>query len=177
MHLSRSVGPEGSGPTTGGDAGLDGPRPLSRVGLHLSLEGRRDLSRQGPRPVWDRITAPPDMANVHAEFDFRAGIPDARRFPFATWRALLADRLRPTAVHAAAHIDPAGQLGLRAAIARHIGVSRGVRATAEEVFVTNGSQQAIDLVARVLLEPGAVVAVEDPGCAAAWSPAPPMKGP
>jgi GntR family transcriptional regulator/MocR family aminotransferase len=44
-------------------------------------------------------------------------------------------------------------------------VSRGVRATAAEVFVTSGSQQAVDLIARVLLEPGDRVAVEDPGYA------------
>jgi GntR family transcriptional regulator/MocR family aminotransferase len=52
---------------------------------------------------------------------------------------------------------------LRAAIARHIGVSRAVRATAEEVIVTNGSQQALDLIVRVLLGPGDAVAIEDPG--------------
>jgi GntR family transcriptional regulator/MocR family aminotransferase len=103
------------------------------------------------------------MAMVQAAFDFRAGIPDAQQFPFATWRALLASQLRPTAVRTGAHIDPAGHLGLRAAIARHLGVSRAVRASSEDVFVTSGSQQAIDLVARVLLEPGEVVAVEDPG--------------
>ena len=57
----------------------------------------------------------------------------------------------------------AGVPALRAAIARHVGVSRGVRADAEDVLVTSGSQQAIDLVARVLLAPGDVVAVENPG--------------
>lgn len=42
-------------------------------------------------------------------------------------------------------------------------VSRGVRADADEVFITNGFQQALDLIARVLLAPGDLVAVEDPG--------------
>jgi GntR family transcriptional regulator/MocR family aminotransferase len=115
------------------------------------------------RPVWDRITAAPDMSTVDAIFDFRVGIPDATRFPFAPWRTLIAGQLRPSAVGTGAHIGSAGHPGLRAAIARHIGVSRAVRATADDVLVTNGSQQAVDLLARVLLEPGDVVAVEDPG--------------
>jgi GntR family transcriptional regulator / MocR family aminotransferase len=47
--------------------------------------------------------------------------------------------------------DPAGRPGLRLAIARHIGLARGVQAGAEQVVVTNGTQQGVDLVARVLL--------------------------
>jgi GntR family transcriptional regulator/MocR family aminotransferase len=52
---------------------------------------------------------------------------------------------------------------LRDAIARHIGLSRAVVAGADDVLVCSGAQQAFDLVARVLVEPGACVAVEDPG--------------
>jgi GntR family transcriptional regulator/MocR family aminotransferase len=52
---------------------------------------------------------------------------------------------------------------LRSAIARHIGIARGVEASAEDVTITNGTQQALDIVARALLEPGDRVAVEDPG--------------
>jgi GntR family transcriptional regulator/MocR family aminotransferase len=48
-------------------------------------------------------------------------------------------------------------------LARHVGVSRAVRANAEDVIVTNGAQQAFDLVGRVLIEPGTVVALENPG--------------
>jgi GntR family transcriptional regulator/MocR family aminotransferase len=62
-----------------------------------------------------------------------------------------------------AYGDPAGHDGLRRAIARPLGVARGVLAAAEDVVVTNGTQQAVDVVARVLLEPGDRVAVEAPG--------------
>jgi GntR family transcriptional regulator/MocR family aminotransferase len=115
------------------------------------------------RPVWDGQPEPEDMSAVNPVFDFRPGIPDARYFPFATWRALLADALREASVGAGAYTDPAGHVGLRAAIARHIGVSRAVSATAEDVLVTSGTQQAVDLIGRVLLEPGDVAVVEDPG--------------
>ncbi|HVS65323.1 MAG TPA: PLP-dependent aminotransferase family protein [Thermoanaerobaculia bacterium] len=116
-----------------------------------------------PRPLWDELSGAPDMSAAHPDFDFRPGVPDAARFPWAPWRARVSRQLRRGAAGAGAHIGAAGHPDLRAAIARHVGISRGVRAAPEDVFVTNGSQQAIDLVARVLLEPGDLVALEDPG--------------
>jgi GntR family transcriptional regulator/MocR family aminotransferase len=116
-----------------------------------------------PRALWSDMPEPPDMSRVRAEFDFRPGVPDAARFPFAAWRARVSRALRSGAVGTGAHIGAAGHPELRTAIARHLGVSRGVRTDPESVFVTSGSQQAIDLITRVLLERGDVVAVEDPG--------------
>ena len=115
-----------------------------------------------PRPIWDGIWLP-DAFDRPAEFDFRPGVPDAQLFPFHTWRRLMARELRASAVGAGLYADPAGHHGLRQAIARHVGVSRGVQATVDDVVVTNGTQQAVDVVARVLLQPGDLVAVEDPG--------------
>ena len=98
-----------------------------------------------------------------AVYDFQVGVPDAHRFPMAAWRRLVARELRDVGVRASGYVDPAGHAGLRAEIARHIGLSRSVRAGAGDVVVTHGAQQALDLVGRVLLEPGACVAVEEPG--------------
>lgn len=120
------------------------------------------------RPVWDTQAQPADMSLTDPEYDFRPKLPDARSFPFATWRALMAGVFRESSVGAGAYGDPAGHADLRAAIARHVGVSRGIVTTADQVLVTNGSQQAVDLVSRVLLEPGDVVVVEEPGW---WPPA------
>jgi hypothetical protein len=116
-----------------------------------------------PRPLWEAITVPRVVEERLAEYDFRPGIPDAELFPYQTWRRLLAQQLRPAAVAGGAYGDPAGHPDLRRAIARHVGVSRGVQTAAGQVVVTNGTQQAVDLVARVLLEPGDRVAVETPG--------------
>lgn len=116
-----------------------------------------------PRPVWHSIPLGRDMAGLDVRFDFRPGVPDAGAFPFAAWRARLSRQLNPDAVGNGAHIDAAGHPHLRAAIARHIGISRAIRTPAENVLVTSGSQQAVDLIARVLLEPGDTVAVEEPG--------------
>lgn len=113
------------------------------------------------RAVWDAIAAPgPPPPAPH--FDFGVGMPDASLFPFDTWRRLLARQVRASKL-TAEYGDPAGHPKLRAAIARYVGVSRGVNAAAEDVVVTNGAQQAFDLIARVLLEPGARAAVEEPG--------------
>ncbi|SFW84734.1 PLP-dependent aminotransferase family protein [Amycolatopsis australiensis] len=125
---------------------------------------RRAPSGHGPRPkaIW-RSLPPPDAAAAQAPvYDFRVGIPDAALFPLETWRRLLARELRDAAGFAH-YGDPAGHAGLRAAIARHVGVSRSVRAGADDVLVTQGAQQALDLLCRVLLSPGDRVAVEEPG--------------
>jgi GntR family transcriptional regulator/MocR family aminotransferase len=116
-----------------------------------------------PRPLWSDIEVPPERGALAPTYDFRVGIPDARLFPADEWRRLVARQLRGSTVRAAAYGDPAGHVRLREAIARHIGVSRSVRASAEDVIVTNGTQQALDLIGRVLVEPGDRVAVEDPG--------------
>jgi GntR family transcriptional regulator/MocR family aminotransferase len=92
-------------------------------------------------------------------YDLRAGIGDARLFPAAAWHRTG----RPAAARPAATGDPAGEYGLRLAIARGIGRSRSVAAEPDTVVVTSGAQHAVDLVARVMLEPGEMVAVEDPG--------------
>jgi GntR family transcriptional regulator/MocR family aminotransferase len=115
-----------------------------------------------PRPLW-RAIGVPTVFDRPAELDFRPGIPDAQLFPYQTWRRLMAQQLRPAAVAGGVYGDPAGHPGLRRAIARHVGSSRGVQTGARHVVVTNGTQQAVDLVARVLLEPGDRVAVETPG--------------
>jgi len=115
-----------------------------------------------PRPFWDEVKLPTGFWRP-TEFDLRSGTPDARLFPYETWRRLMARELRASAVGHGEYADPAGHRGLREAIARHIGIARGVVASADDVVVTNGTQQAVDIVARVLLAPGDRVAVEDPG--------------
>jgi GntR family transcriptional regulator / MocR family aminotransferase len=97
------------------------------------------------------------------EFDLRLGVPDARLFPMAAWRRLVTRELRDLDPVAAGYGDPAGHAGLRAAIARHVGLSRSVLVGPDDVLVTQGAQQAFDLIGRVLVGPGDDVAVEEPG--------------
>jgi GntR family transcriptional regulator / MocR family aminotransferase len=114
-----------------------------------------------PYPRWNAVGSPPGGAA--AVYDFRVGVPDVTLFPFETWRRFMSRELRLSALRTAAYGEAAGHEGLRAAIARHVGVSRGVKADADAVMVTSGAQQAIDIIVRALLEPGDCVAVEEPG--------------
>ncbi len=94
---------------------------------------------------------------------FRIGAPEVARFPFALWDRL-ARQIGPAERQALAqYLDPAGLAALREAIAQWLWVSRGVRCDAAQVLVCSGSQQALDLVGRLLLDPGDEVMVEDPG--------------
>ncbi|GGO45816.1 MocR-like pyridoxine biosynthesis transcription factor PdxR [Streptomyces lasiicapitis] len=119
-----------------------------------------------PRALWAGLspwTTPASTGPTTAAHDFRAGLPDARLFPYDAWRPLIARELRLSADGAVGYGDPAGHAGLRAALSRHIGLSRGVRTGPDDVLVTTSTQQALDLIGRVLLEPGDRVAVEEPG--------------
>ncbi|MGH9119210.1 MAG: PLP-dependent aminotransferase family protein [Acidimicrobiales bacterium] len=129
---------------------------------HATRRTRRADSSLRPRPIWDAIPVP-SVFDRPADFEFRTGVPDARLFPYETWRRLVAHELRGHAVGAGLYADPAGHAGLRGAIVRHLGRSRAVLATADDVTVTNGTQQAVDIIGRVLLSPGDRVAIEDPG--------------
>ncbi len=108
------------------------------------------------------IKVPVAVGPIEPAFDFQVGVPDTRLFPIETWRRLVARELRSDVVRSTGY-PAAGHPGLRAAIARYVGVSRSVRASADDLVVTQGAQQALDLVGRVLIEPGACVAVEEPG--------------
>ena len=109
---------------------------------------------------WTAANGPLQPAAVR--YDLRAGIPDPRLFPGDAWHRKVKAVARPGGWPAATG-DPAGEYGLRLAIARWIRRSRSVTAEAETVVVTSGAQHAVNLVGRVMLEPGDTVAVEDPG--------------
>jgi GntR family transcriptional regulator/MocR family aminotransferase len=116
-----------------------------------------------PRAGWTFTPVPVSGQRPRPAHDFRVGIPDAGLFPFEPWRRLVAAEIRAGAHDPGTYADPAGHLPLREAIVRYLSVSRGVVAEPDDVVVTHGTQQALDLVARVLVERGDVVAVEDPG--------------
>ena len=94
---------------------------------------------------------------------FHPGMPDPDNFPFNTWSKLLARRakLARNDLFGAYHVP--GYPPLRQSIARYLTVSRGVNCTADQIVVTNGAQSAFDLLARMLLDPGDTVWMEEPG--------------
>ena len=93
---------------------------------------------------------------------FELGVPAMDAFPMRRWAQLAGRRWRRGDVDLG-ELDPAGEPALRTAIASYVGAARGVRCTAEQVYVLNGAQQALYLVSQVLLDPGDDVWMEEPG--------------
>lgn len=126
------------------------PRRPPRAAPPLSRRGR-DLST-APACLDALVTVP-----------FRAGHPDPSLFPVDVWQRLSARRLRREGCALLGYGDPAGFRPLREALADHLATSRGVSCEPERIVVLSSSQQALDLAARLLLDPGDAVWMEEPG--------------
>ncbi|NGM33204.1 PLP-dependent aminotransferase family protein [Methylobacterium sp. DB0501] len=115
----------------------------------------------------ERIMAmPPAAEPPKPAIDFRTGDLAGDDFPALAWRrALNAVLLRRPA--RLAYGDPRGLPGLRAALQAYLWRARGLSCGLDQIVVVNGSQQGIDLCARLLVDPGDRVAVEEPGYGAA----------
>lgn len=99
-----------------------------------------------------------------ARFDFRIGSADLTLFPFEIWRRILARTARQQSSQQRQKGDQQGQPTLRHAIAMHLSFSRAVACTSEDIIVTSGAQQALAILARILVTPGKTqVAIEHPG--------------
>jgi GntR family transcriptional regulator/MocR family aminotransferase len=126
-------------------------RPSART-MRLSKFGER--LRQD-RPRW---IEPPRglLAN------FRYGDLAPSDFPVLAWKKAMVSALnrRPERL---AYGDPCGSLRLRTALQGYLWRSRSVRCDVDQIVIVNGSQQGLDLCARLLLETGDRFVMEDPG--------------
>ncbi|HKZ08487.1 MAG TPA: PLP-dependent aminotransferase family protein [Methylomirabilota bacterium] len=110
--------------------------------LHVGPE------RPGPRPA--------------LRYDFRYGRPGVDEFPREIWRRLLAAHARRASSDALGYGAPVGHRPLREALSEYLGRARGVVSDPDRILIVNGTQQALDLIARVLLDPGDGAVVEEP---------------
>ena len=120
----------------------------------------RGLSRRGTLLATTRTTAVADTGTPRA---FRPGVPALDAFPYGVWRRISSNVWRRPPEAMLGYGDPAGYWPLRREISAHLATARAVRCDPEQVIVVSGSQQALDLASRVLLDPGDAVWVEDPG--------------
>lgn len=93
---------------------------------------------------------------------FRAAEAALDAFPITLWAQIASRRLRGATRTLLADVDPTGYRPLQEAISNYLGTARGVRCTAEQVIIVAGIQQGLELTARLLLDPGDPVWVEDP---------------
>ena len=94
---------------------------------------------------------------------FSPGLPSLDPALFAIWGRVAARRQRRLSPTLLNYGDDAGHAGLREAIAAHLGPTRGVLCTPDQIVITGGTQQGLDFAARLLTDPGDAVWLEDPG--------------
>jgi GntR family transcriptional regulator/MocR family aminotransferase len=162
----------GAGGAAGNAAGqVEGKRAVPEASGISGISGmcdRPDASDAGGAAAAPALAArlariQPSMASAAAAERLRPGVPALSHFPLAAWRRTLERAVRQAGTAALGYGDPLGEPALRAAIARHLAVARGVRCAPAQVVITEGAQEALSLCVRVLTNPGERAWVEDPG--------------
>ncbi|MBW4630568.1 MAG: PLP-dependent aminotransferase family protein [Iphinoe sp. HA4291-MV1] len=139
-----------------------------------------DLLHSTPIPSTGKMTRPPVKLSKYGEYlintenvprvaepempiNFRYGQPAFEQFPINLWRKLLSRYCCSHLQWLDYSTDILGYKPLREAISRYLSRSRAVNCEPEQVLIVNGTQQALDLIVRLFIEPDDVIALEDPG--------------
>ena len=141
--------------------------PTSRPTKPATLASTPRLSAFGERVArLDHLRA----RSIFVARPFQAGVSAIEQFPYDTWARITNRQWKSRPSGLLPYSEAAGYLPLRRAVADYLRVARAVRCDAEQVIIVSGSQQAIDLSARLLLNPGDPVLVEDPAYSSARAP-------
>lgn len=106
---------------------------------------------------------PPGPRRDSPALAFTPGTPAVNYFPLPLWRRLLDRVLREEGCALLGYGDSAGEWPLRAAIARHLALSRGIHCDAGQVVITEGALEGLNLCTHLLSEAGDTAWLEDPG--------------
>jgi GntR family transcriptional regulator/MocR family aminotransferase len=145
--------------------------PASHVRARGAARSRSSVSRASSkansrRQLAARVAAlprhekPPWFGGTGA---FSFSQPGVDAFPLHIWSKIVARYWRNVPVSALEYGDPMGQRPLREAIATYLRTSRSVRCEWQQIMIVSGSQQALDVTSRVLLDAGNPVWIEEPG--------------
>jgi GntR family transcriptional regulator/MocR family aminotransferase len=139
------------------------PEHLLQVTAQCSQE--RALRKPRPRPLSAyglRVQPFPNLESRPTRA-FRANLPALDLFPAKIWTRLAERRLRHLSIPQLLGCDTMGYLPLRTAIAGYLNASRGTQCKPEQVMIVSGTQEALDLAGRLILNPGDSVCMEEPG--------------
>jgi GntR family transcriptional regulator/MocR family aminotransferase len=125
-----------------------------RPTLRLSSFGQR-LTRSGEPSGWT-------LPGRALRYDFRHPVPPVEEFPWGQWRRLTARCLRQASRGFLSYGPSEGYQPLRVAVAQYLLRSRGFSCDPSHIIIVNGSQQALDLTARVMIDPGTPIVIEEP---------------
>ena len=135
----------------------------------LNIKEKVNRKNPGKKITTDLITqlGSPELLNRNMSSEeiipFQNGVPDLDEFPIKTWIKINSRTAQSISNLHLGYGEAAGYKPLREEIASYLRTYRAVNCTAEQVIIVNGSQQGLDLVMRVLLNPGDGVWLEDPG--------------
>jgi GntR family transcriptional regulator/MocR family aminotransferase len=142
------------------------PRPLRAAPVEKeSAAPRLRPSRYAARVV-ELAPWPPPGSRGDAPplpLDFRYGVPALADFPQRIWSRLVSRRGQRMSLRSLGYGRTLGLPALREAVADYLARARGVTTAAEQIVIVNGSQQALDLLARLLVDAGDRVVCEEPG--------------
>lgn len=110
----------------------------------------------------------PENRDINTARAFRPNAPATSDFPVELYARVAARRYRKLSSRMLIASDPAGYRPLRQEIAAYLGASRGLRCEADQIVVVNGTLQAVNLAARVCINPGDEAWFEHPGYPSAW---------
>ncbi|HEY6189573.1 MAG TPA: PLP-dependent aminotransferase family protein [Pyrinomonadaceae bacterium] len=94
---------------------------------------------------------------------FQHGVAAMDEFPFGVWAKIAQKWQKRPPASVLSYGEAGGFQPLREAVAAHLAAARGVRCTPEQIIITNGTQQALDLIGRIFLSKSVDVCLEDPG--------------
>ncbi len=135
--------------------------PVSRGGAAQAQPSDADTASQ---LLSARARAlPRRRSSVQGAHALRPGVPALDEFPLAQWRPALERALRSLTPVDLGYGHGAGHPALREAIAQYVRVSRGVRCSAAQVFITDGTQTSLQLCAQLFADAGERVWIENPG--------------
>src|SRR3984957_11148365 len=135
--------------------------------LQVTSEVRQKLStrKQRLRPLSDYAVRVQPFPNLESRPTraFRANLPALDSFPTKIWTRIAERRLRRLSIPQLLGCDTLGYFPLRTAVADYLNTSRGTQCTPEQVVIVSGTQEALDLAGRLILNPGDQACVEEPG--------------
>ncbi len=127
------------------------------------MRAPRDQRPSSDHPSLSPTSPPPNSQPPSQPQPFAPGLPDMRLFPYKEWGRCVARAARTTPAALIDGSEPFGDWHLRAALARHLAEWRAIDVSPEQIIITAGAGDALELTIRSTTQKGDIIALENPG--------------